>query len=179
MASFPDELDVGSFVPIDPLYNIDQVDVNSAAFKEYLRQLQRILYDISLALNTRESAYYPEIEFINGQLYFPNPALSSTTAQKPELRQVFRKVINFGQLPNTTSKTVAHNLSPTSTWSFTHIYGAASDTSGISYLPLPYAHPTASSNIAVSVDATNVTITTGSDRTAYDTSYIVLEYIKN
>lgn len=179
MASFPEDLDFGSLVPLDPLYNMDKVAVTSNEFKEYIRQLQRVLYDMSVAINTRDSSYYPTIEFINGQLYFPDPALSPLTSDQPRYRSVFRKVIDFGQLPNTTTKSVAHDLSPTSDWSFTRIYGTASDTTGLTYIPLPYAHPTSSNNIAINVDNTNVTITTGSDRTAYHTCYVVVEYLKN
>jgi hypothetical protein len=43
---------------------------------------------------------------------------------------------------------------------------------------LPYASPTDADNIELSVDVTNVSITTGSDRTGFTTTYIVLEYIK-
>ena len=63
------------------------------------------------------------------------------------------------------------------TWTFTRLYGAATDPS-TSFLPIPFAHPTAANNIALSADATNVSITTGSDRTGYTACYVVLEYIK-
>jgi hypothetical protein len=47
------------------------------------------------------------------------------------------------------------------------------------YIPLPYASPTLVNNIQLSVDATNVTITTGIDYSAYTVTYVILEYIKS
>ena len=120
---------------------------------------------------------YVDSEFVTSGQYFSSPALSSATPQNPALRGVFRKVINFGALPNTGIKSVAHNIDPTASFSFTRIYGCSTNPS-TSYIPLPYASPTLANNIELNADATNVNVTTGSDRTAYTITYIVLEYIK-
>lgn len=172
---------VGAFVPTTNVWDVGQlhdVDVTSPAFKELLVRLYQNINAIALALNIKDSGYYVTEEFVNGQVYFPNPSLSSQTSSKPVLRQVYRRVVNFGALPNTASKTVAHNLSITNGYTFTRIYGAASNTTGTTYIPLPYSSPVLANNIELSVDATNVTITTGSNRTSFTTTYVVLEYIK-
>lgn len=175
------ESDLGAFLPTTTIFDrplIESLDVNSQEFKDFLIQLYQTTNNAAQAINEKDTGFYVDTEFVNGQMWFPNPNLSSTTSQSPQLRQVFRKVINFGALPNATSKTAAHGIGPTSVFTFTRIYGTASDTTGLTYLPIPYAHATAANIIRIDVDATNVTITTGIDRTAYDTCYVVLEYIK-
>lgn len=171
----------GAFIATTSLFDagrIAQLDPKSEEFKQLLVKLYQTVNNISILLNLKDTGYYVLDEFINSQLFFPNPALSSTTAQAPTFRQVFRKVINFGQLPNTGTTVVAHGLAPTNAFTFTRIYGAASDTTGLNYIPLPYASPTPANNIELRVDNTNVIITTGSNRTNFNVTYVVLEFIK-
>lgn len=181
-ASYPSQLNPGAFIPTTNVWDVSQlysVDVNSPEFKELLVRLYQNVNNIALLLNIKDTGYYPRAEIVNGQVFFPDPALSSTTAAAPVFRQVFRLVINFGALPNTATKSVAHGLTITAGYTFTRIYGCASDTTGGTYIPLPYASPTDASNIEVSVDATNVNVITGSDRTNFAAAYIILEYIKS
>jgi len=179
--SFPDQLGPGLFVPTTNVWDpseIEATEVTSQAFKELMVRLYQNLNVMSLALNLKDTGYYVDQEFVTGQVYFPNKTLSSTTAQAPTFRQTFRKVINFGALPNTATKTVAHGLTITSGFTFTRIYGTASDVSGFNYIPLPYSSNVAGAPIEFSIDANNVIITTGSDRTAFTVTYIVMEFIK-
>lgn len=173
---------VGLYVPTtnvwDEVGQIQDIDVRSPEFKELLVRLYQNINNIALSLNIKDSAYYDRNEFVNGQLFFPNPALDSSTSTVPQFRSVFRLVINFGTLPNTGTTSVAHGLDVTSGYTFTRIYGAASDTTGLNYIPLPYASPVLANNIELNVDATNVNVTTGSDRTAFTITYIILEYMK-
>lgn len=171
---------VGVFVPTTNVWDVNEiysVEVTSPAFKELLVRLYQNLNNISQALNVKDSAIYNTQEFVNGQLYFANPTLSSTSTTTARLRQVMRKVINFGALPNTATTTVAHGITFNSSTTFTRVYGAASDTAGNNYIPIPYASPTLANNIELKVDATNVTIITGSNRTAFTVCYVVLEYL--
>lgn len=168
----------GAFLDTTNTWNVDrlyEVNVNSDEFKELIVQLYQIINNVALVTNIKDSGYYVLTEFVTGALYFPNPALTSLTARTPTFRQVFRKVINFGALPNGT-KSVAHGLPITAGYSFTKIYATATNPS-TSFIPIPYASATGD-NIELSVDATNVTITTASDRTAYTICYAVLEFIK-
>jgi hypothetical protein len=87
--------------------------------------------------------------------------------------------VNFGALPNTATKSVAHGITITTATTFTRIYATASDTSGSTYIPIPFSSPTLVSNIQITVDATNVNITTGSNRSNFNICYVVLEYIKS
>lgn len=177
----PFENDFGAFVPTTNIWDvsiIESVDVNSPEFKELLVRLYQNINLLSLSVNIRDAGYYSQTEFVNGQLYFPNPNLSSSTPNEPIFRQVFRLTINFGALPNTATKSVAHNLAVSDAYTFTRIYGCASDTIAFNYIPLPYSSATLADNIELSVNATDVVVTTAADWSAYTTTYIVIEYIK-
>lgn len=174
----------GAFLPTTNVWDVSEIystDVNSDEFKELLVRLYQNMNNVALAVNAKDTgAYENENEFVTGQNFFSNPTLTSTSSTTPTKRPVFRKVINFGVLPNAAATgSVAHGLTITDQYTFTRIYGAASDITGGSYVPLPYASATAADVIELDVDATNVNITVGKDQSAYATAYIVLEYIKN
>lgn len=173
----------GAFVETNFLWDVQQlqsVDVTSPEFKELLVRLYQNVGKMALVLNIKDTGHYQVTETVNGQLYFSNPAYNSSTAINPALRQVYRKVINYTTaLPNTGTATIAHGIPCTTSTTFTRIYGVANDPVGFNYIPLPYASPTLANNIELKVDATNVTIITGSNRTAFTITYIVLEYMQN
>jgi hypothetical protein len=166
----------GSFLPTTQMLDISMLyaaDVNSPEFKELLARVYQYLNVMSLVINTKDTGYYINQEFNTGQLFF-NPLSNNQT----QLRPVFRKAIDFGILANTGLKSVPHNINPTTTYSFTRIYACASDPVGLNYIPIPYASPVLVNNIEINVDAVNVNITTGSNRTAFTICYVVLEFLK-
>jgi hypothetical protein len=173
----------GSFVPTtniwDVIQELQEINVNTPEFKELLIRMYQNINLMAIVLNLKDSGIYQNQEFVNGQTYFSNPALTSNTSTIAEPRQVWRQVINFGSLPNATSKSVPHNIPITPAVTFTRIYATASDTTGNNYIPIPYASSSGTDNIELDVDMTNVTITTTSDRTNFGTTYVVLEYLKN
>jgi len=174
--------DYGSYIPTTQVWDVSEIyetEVTSPQFKELIVRLYQNINNQSLSVNGKSSGIYDTAEYVNGKTFFPNPSLNSTSSTTPTQRQVFRKVINFGALPNTASKTVAHGITVTDSVTFTQIYGAATSTTTHTYIPLPYAAVVLANNIELLVDATNVTITTGADCTIFDTSYIVLEYLKS
>lgn len=170
----------GLFVPTTNVWDVQQlydVDVTSPAFKELLVRLYQNINNISTALNIKDSGYYITDEFVNGQLFFPNPIYNSSTAEDPGFRQVWRLVINFGALLNTAPKSVPHNLTINKGVTFTRIYATASDTTGFNYIPIPYVSLSGGEDIILDVNATDVVITTTSDRTNFNVCYVVLEYL--
>jgi hypothetical protein len=173
---------VGSFVPTTNIFageqQIASVEFNTPEFRQLLVNLYQIVGLMATVVNTKDSAWYAQSEFVNGQVWFPNPSLNSTSQLTPTVRQVFRKVINFGGLPNAGTTSIPHLIPITSAVTFTRIYATASDTAGKNYIPIPYVDP-AGTNIQINVDATNVNITTVDDRTNYTVCYVVLEYIKS
>ena len=172
-----------SSISDQPLF-INQLPVSTEFPKEYekFHEVISLLYKrIASAVNTKEGSLYSTQEFGNFQLYF-------TIGNPQVFRNVYRKVVNFGALPNTATKSVAHGIAGIdpgggnpSTFSFTHIYATASDQSAgaESFIPIPYASPTLANNIELRVDQTNVYITTGSNRSNYTICFVVLEYTKN
>lgn len=107
----------------------------------------------------------------------------STTEQATGIKALNGKMIysktlnNVATLPNASSKTLAHGISNFSSVWF--VYGISSSTTTGEQIPLPYASPTASDSVSVKVDSTNVTITTGNDKTAFNTGHITLYYTKS
>ena len=92
-------------------------------------------------------------------------------------KPIYRKVINIGSLPNSSSTTINHNISNVS--QFINIYGAATRSSDIDTLPIPYVTFNAnnSGGITIYANDTSITLRTTTDRSSYD-CYIVLEYTK-
>ncbi|NGX57249.1 MAG: hypothetical protein K940chlam3_00135 [Chlamydiae bacterium] len=130
------------------------------------------LKKVNAAVNDKDIAQYVEQEILNGQKFF-------TPNESGKFRDAFRKVINFGALPDTTSNSIPHGITVDANTVFTRVYAVASDTVNFTYIPIPYASPTDANNIELSVDSTSITITTGNDRSAYTTTYVILEYVKN
>ena len=182
---YPLQSNQGLFIPTTINYDVSQIqdmDVKSKEFKELIVRLVQAYNVTAMAVNLKDTGYYTLEEFLNSQVFFPNPTLTSKTAQTPVFRQVFRKVVDFGTLPNNATKTVAHGINiiaPANTmYSFTKIYATATDPVGFNYIPIPYASSVAADIIELKVNATNVSITTVSNKTAFTKTYVVLEYIK-
>lgn len=176
--------DYGLFIPSTQVWDVN--DVNDKNRNELIVRLHQNINSAALAINNKDSGFYDTSEFVNGQTFFPNPAYTPTSVT-PTNRQVYRKVINFGTLPNTGAKSVQHGIGDAAglnaSFSFTRIYGCASDPVGLTYLPIPYVSVAAGGNIELSVSGAAspndlVTITTGSDRTMYTICYVILEYLK-
>ena len=86
---------------------------------------------------------------------------------------IYKKTVNIGNLPNNTTATTAHGISNFST--LVKLEGNFTD--GTNSAPIPYAAPTAAKSVQAYADATNVTIGTGEDRSAYS-GYVTLYYTK-
>lgn len=169
---------VGDFIATTSLFDAAQlqaINVNDPEFKQLLIKLYQSVNDICLRLNKKDSGFYVTSEFVNGQIYFPNPNLNSTTSSVATLRQVTRKVINMGPLSNAGTTTKAHGIPITSNTTFTRIYATASDTTNNFYIPIPNSD---NYNTSMVVTLTNVEITTTVDLSAYDTCYAILEYLQ-
>lgn len=178
MAFIPNETEnVGLYIPTTNVWDVSElysVDVTSPEFKELLVRLYQNINNISIAVNLKDSGYYVDQEFVNGQQFF-NPTPNTTA----DYRADFRKLIDFGTLPNAGTKSVPHGITVDANTTWTRIYGAATDPVNLIGLPLPYASPTDANEIELYVDATNVNVITGSNRTAFTRCYIILEYLKN
>ena len=91
-------------------------------------------------------------------------------------KPIYRKVVDFGALPNADAKTVAHNISNVDTFIYVNGVAKKSDHTAI---PVNYINPMAINNsIGLYVDSTNVTIITTNDLRDYANTYVFLEYTK-
>lgn len=170
----------GAFVNTTNVWDIPGLfDVKDPTVQQLLVRLYQNIGEMSLVLNIKDTGFYNTDEYVNGQVWFPNPLSTSADTNATQFRQVLRKVINFGPLPNTATTSVPHGIICNSSTTFTRIYATASDTTGFNYVPIPYASPVLANNIELSVDATNVNITTGSNRSNLNVCYCILEYIQS
>ena len=96
------------------------------------------------------------------------------TSEYLDGKQVYRKRLSIGALPNTTTKSVKHGLTNVT---FIRLQGVATNDSGTT-IPLPFASPAAESIVSLSVNNTNININTGMDRSNY-AGYVDLYYTKN
>ena len=172
---------VGINIPTTSIWDVSEIYSTNLSNPEEMRELFVRLYQnlnrMALIVNAKESSYYPLQQLVNGQLWFPNPSLSSASTTNPTYRQDNREVFNIGSISAGTT-TIAHGIPINASYTFTRIYGIASDTVGNNYVPIPYASNTANSSIELKVNATNIVITVGSAiTTTYNYCYVVLEFL--
>lgn len=90
-------------------------------------------------------------------------------------KPLYRKVVNCGTLPNSATKTIAHNISNIEFLMLKGMYA----TTGNYNISIPVVSVSAmSNNVSSSCDKTNIYIASGSDRSEYTTTYAILEYTK-
>lgn len=92
-------------------------------------------------------------------------------------KPIYRKVVNFGRLPNSNNQTVAHNISNIDV--ITNIYGTSHVYNLSEYYPMPlqYRGNDSAYNAEIVVDKTNIKISTDKDRSNYE-AIITIEYTK-
>jgi len=179
-------IDQASFLPTTQLWDVSEIseeNISNEQLRELLVRLYQNLNRMALSVNVKESAFYDTEEVLTGQQFFSKPGLTSIGVKVPDFRQTYRKVINFGALPDTATKDVPHGIHCDANTIFTRIYGVTNDPVNHVYLPLPYASSTAANNIELFLHdiaaVSNVSITTGVDRTAFTTTYVIVEWLSN
>lgn len=175
----------GVFVPVNDTFDfntLQNIDINGPEFKTFITRLNNRINQICTVLNQKDTGNYILTEYLNSQTFFPDPALTSLTSTQPTPRSVFRKVINFGALPNAGTKSVAHGITISNSTTLTRLYASASDTTGHTYIPIPFVNVagTVSAGFTeLSMDATNVKITTTGNGTNYNICYVIIEWLQS
>ena len=136
-------------------------------FKEVLTNTHR---KIATTVNSKTGGLYQPTELSNSEQYF-------TPSNPQKQRNVYRMTVDFGSLPNSTTKSVSHGINFTSEFAATRIYGTATDPSAQTYIPLPYVS-VAGSSIELLITSSEVTIITNSNRSNFKIAYVVIEYCK-
>ena len=117
------------------------------------------------ALETLRTRVTNAIDIIIVGRTFSNSTAWDTAKTWTDGKVIWAKYVNFGALPNTTSKNVAHSIGSIS--AVVGVFGMA--VSSGTYHPIP------NDGTLLRVDGTNVTVTTDSDLSAYS-GWIVVEY---
>ena len=93
-------------------------------------------------------------------------------------KPIYRKVINTGALPNTSSKTVNHNIDNIDF--ITNYYGIAYRDTDNTFIKLPFVQSSQSLalQVAVFINKTIISLVTASDRSGFAISYVIIEYTK-
>jgi len=153
--------------PKDDL-TIDLLPYNSKQ-ENFIVEIYEKINEMINTINNKDSAIYSNEHFYTcGKWYINN----NPTAPA----QLMRKVISFGALPNTTAKSVPHQLNGANpideNWIVIPIAGRSfNPTAGVTTSIFgPY--------IEVVSDYTNITITTTLDYSAFTTTEIILLYIQ-
>ena len=149
-------------------------------FEEYDVKLRQYLNNMANAVNTKDSGLYTDEEVITGQQFLP--LYSTDTSSNVNYRNVFRKVIDFGALPDSSTKTVAHGISTTEDFSIVRLYATATDPGASTLqtaIPIPYVNVAdPADGVQLSMGATNMSITTTTGNyTVYTRCFVVVEYI--
>lgn len=149
--------------------------------EEYDITLRQYLNSIATAVNAKDSGLYTDEEVLTGQKFYP--IYSTDRESNFFYRDVYRKVIDFGALPNNATKSVAHGISTTKDFSIVHLYGAATKTNASVFqesIPIPFVNvPVPAQGVELKIDDTNINIITKlGNFNLYNRCFIVVEYIK-
>ncbi len=146
---------------------------------DFRLQLRKYLNNIAIALNSKENGFYLEDETPTAGLFIPIATPKSSANVK--FRPMFRTVVDFGALPNNTTKTVPHGIITTEDFSIIKLQGGATEP-GVSTINSALALPADgipnNARVSLEIDATDVIIKTSMNRSSYTRTFIVIEYIK-
>jgi hypothetical protein len=132
------------------------------------------LKKISNAVNLREIGWFLDVELLSGKQFFADQSLTGTSEQ---FRSVFRKVIDFGTLPKSTTKSIPHGIVFDANFTLVSMWLSATDPVNFVAFSLAYWAKNAPGDITLNMDDTNVNVVTNSNYNAYTRSYVVIEYL--
>ena len=180
MSNYNDGVNYGLFIPTTRVFGGEALQNSTIdqASKNVLLQMYQAINDISLALNSKISGMYVLQEFITGATLFPTIDGSSYGQQNPPPRQEFGMVVKFGALPNAGTTSVAHGIKWDNKCQLTRLTAGATNQTGVTALSIPFSSPTLNENIKITLDATNVNITTAIDYSAYTITTVFIGYVK-
>lgn len=149
-----------------PVYDTipDNWDEAKATLVENLKKMTNVI-------NTKErGTMFLEQILSGGQLFG-----TTTSGQQP--RSIYRTVINFGPLPNATSKSVAHNINIDVNFTLFDLSISATNPTALTSFSLKYWSQDATEDIVISLTSTNVVVTTLSDYSMFTRSIVTIEYV--
>ena len=168
--SGPDSQQFESYVPV-----YDAVPEKwEEARPFFVEQLKRI----SNAINIREIGWFLDEELLSGKAFIPGLNNLANQGTSQQFRQILRKVVDFGVLPNAGTKIVPHGITIDNNFTLIQLWAAATDPVAFTSIAIPFATPVAlANNIAIFLDATNINIVTGVNRSNFTRCFVFIEYI--
>src|SRR5882757_3767738 len=141
-----------SYVPV--------YDVVPEKWEEARPAIVEQLKKITNAVNSREIGWYIDEEVLTGKSFIPGVNnLTGGTSQ--QFRQVLRKEIDFGPLPNTGVKSVPHGITVDANFTLVFLGAYATDPIAFVAFPIPYAdHINILDAVSITIDAVNINIAT-------------------
>lgn len=121
-------------------------------------------------INFREIGWYLDQQIITGKNFIPG--VNSSNNQ--QFRTVFRMVVPFGPLPNSTSTPVAHGITNDINFTLVDSWASATDPVGLKDITFGY-QPECS--VSLQIVGPDVIITTTANYSNYTRSYVFLEYL--
>lgn len=138
--------------------------------------IEEIQAEISI-LGSQNETQSQDISDIKAQLEELAGAYSTTehkTGRKwTDGKDIYEKTVSLGALPNNNEIQIEHGI----TFDTVVDYIAIAQNSAGVVLKLPFLSPTSSNNVGATVNATKVTVFTGSDRSGF-TGYCTIRYTK-
>ena len=115
--------------------------------------------------------------YINNKVGYNISTTPTKVGYKINNKDVYVKKIDFGALPDTSSKSVATGIDFNS-YALYKIEGICKYATNNIAFPLPFAHPsTIGYSIMVNIDnSNNIVVTTGSDRSGYNGTFYIYYY---
>ena len=168
------------------LINSNDIEIENVSGTDDLKfnfatgnSLETNIGDLSNLNTTDKTDLVSAINEVNGNLTNLNTYSTSETVIGEWLGDtLYRKVISTGTLPNASTNDIPHNI--INLKKVVNVKGYAYRSQDEFYIPLPFASPeNLEFCISIGVLDTDIRITTGTDRTAFMESYVILEYTKN
>ncbi len=165
-------LDSQNFESYVPVY-----DVAPQTWEEGMPFIVEQLKKLANAINAREIGFFLDQELLSGKSFIPGINIESGGGSSQQFRSVLRKVIDFGPLPNTGVKSVPHGIFIDANFTLVQLYGAATDPIGLTSISLGHAAGPPN-QVSINLDATNINVNAGSNRSNYTRSFVVIEYLQ-
>jgi len=132
--------------------------------KELLRNVFRKTNELVYIINTKDTAIYNDEEFFTSQQWYFGQ-------DQGEQKMIYRKVIDFGALPNAGVKSVAHNLPVNASWDFIKATIKAFDPIAVQWI-------VDDPGLEMTIGTAAISIETTIDYSDFTQCQVILEYTK-
>lgn len=127
--------------------------------------------------NKEENTYSAEI--IDGLVKEKYSTTETVIGTWIDGKTIYRKIVDFGALPNTNAKSVSTGVSNIDT--LIKIGASSLNPTSGDYMYLPYAHTSGLASqvtLYININDNLINIRTGNDRSGFTKTYVIMEYTK-